>query len=83
MKYDKNLILQGYNRVLEKVKILRQAFSKAVIASTRSRSGELVYNQCDYLRNIWAGTSNTMPLPTGLDSPSVNDGELLPQDHDD
>ena len=83
VKDEKKLILQGYNRVLEKVKILRQGFSKAVTAGTRSGSGKLVYDQYDNLRNIWGGSPNTMPLPTGIDSSSVNDGELLPQDHDD
>ena len=81
VKDKKKLILQGYNRVLEKVKTLRQGFSKAVIAGTRS--GKLVYNQYDNLRDIWAGSPNTMPLPTGINSSSVNDGELLSQDHDD
>ena len=49
----------------------------------RSGSGKLVYDQYDNLRNIWGGSPNTMPLPTGIDSSSVNDGELLPQGHDD
>ena len=83
VKDEQKLILQGYNRVLEKVKILQQGFSKAVIAGTRSGSGKLVYDQYDNLRNIWGGSPNTMPFPIGIDSSSVNDGELLPQDHDD
>ena len=83
VKDKKKLILQGYNRVLEKVKILRQGFSKAIIAGTRSGSGKLVYNHYDNLWDIWARSPNTMPLPTGIDSSSVNDGELLPQDNHD
>lgn len=83
VKNEQKLISQGYNRVLEKVKILRQGFSKAVIAGTRSGSGKLVYDHYDNLRNIWGGSPNTMPLPTGIDSSSVNDGELLTLEHDD
>jgi hypothetical protein len=35
VKNDQKRVSLGYNRVLEKVKILRQGFSKAVIAGTR------------------------------------------------
>ena len=52
VKDEKKLILQGYNRVLEKVKILRQGFSKAVIAGTRSQGRQSVLkSEGDRLEN--------------------------------
>ena len=73
LKEDQKLIAQGYNRVIEKVKILRQGFSKAVISGTRSGSGKLVYDHYDDLRNIWGGSANTEPLSMGVDTCSFND----------
>ena len=74
LKKEQKEIAQGYNRILEKVKILRQGFSKAVIAGTRSGSGKLVYDHYDSLRDIWGGSPNTTPLSVGIDSSSINQG---------
>ena len=73
LKKEQKEIAQGYNRILEKVKIPRQGFSKAVIAGTRSGSGKLVYDHYDSLRDIWGGSPNTTPLSVGIDSSSIND----------
>ena len=84
LKKEQKEIAQGYNRILEKVKILRQGFSKAVIAGTRSGSGKLVYDHYDSLRDIWGGSPNTTPLSVGIDNSSINDGETEPfQDESD
>lgn len=74
MKKEQQLILQGYNRIIEKVKIMRQGFSKAVISGSRSGSGKIVYDNYDDLRDIWGGSANTTPLSTGVDSSFINDG---------
>jgi hypothetical protein len=54
-----------------------QGFSKAVIAGTRSGSGKLVYDHYDTLRNIWAGSPNTVALTTGIDSSLANDADPM------
>jgi len=74
IKKQKDAIAQGYRRVLEKIKDLRQGYSKAVISGTRSGSGKLVYQHFEALKNIWGGSANTKPLPTGVDTGSVNSG---------
>jgi hypothetical protein len=62
LKTEQKLISQGYNRILEKVKIVCQGFSKVVIAGTPS--GKLVYDHYDTVRNIWGGSPNTVVLIT-------------------
>ena len=71
-KQEKDLISRGHKRVMEKVKDLRQGFSKAVLAGRRSGSGKLVYDHYDELKLIWGGSPNTEPLPSGVDSDAVN-----------
>ncbi|XP_057305334.1 uncharacterized protein LOC130642262 [Hydractinia symbiolongicarpus] len=82
----KKMIARGYQRVLEKIKDLRQGFSKAVISGTRSGCGRLVYEHYDSLKLLWSGSANTEPLPNGIDSADVNQtkssNEML-SDHDD
>ncbi len=72
-KNEQKQISTGYNRVQEKVKLLRQGFSKALIAGTRSGSGKLVYEHYDTLKKIWGGSPNTNPLPTGIHSSEINE----------
>ena len=49
----KELMIRGRNRIIEKVEDIRQNFSKAVTAGTRSRSGKIVYEFVDKLVTIW------------------------------
>ena len=48
-KEEKELMIRGRNRIIEKVKDIRQNFSKAVTTGTRSGSGKLVYEFFDKL----------------------------------
>ena len=69
---EKGLIAKGYNRVVEKVKEIRQSFSKAVVAGSRSGSGKIVYEFYDKLIQIWGGSANTAPLSFGTSSEILN-----------
>lgn len=71
-KLDKELIKKGYNRVQEKIKEIRQNFSNAVTAGTRSGSGKLVLEHYDRLVLIWGGTPATEPLQCGISSDQLN-----------
>ena len=64
--HERELINKGYNRVVEKVKEVRQNFSKAVVQGTRSGCGKFVYEFYDKLITIWGGSANTEPLPYGV-----------------
>ena len=59
-------MIRGRNRIIEKVKNLRQNFSKAVTAWTRSRSGKIVYEFFDKLVTICEGSADTKPLQFGV-----------------
>ena len=65
---QKTQIRVGYNRVMEKVKELRQGFSNAVTAGSRSGSGKLVLEFYDLMVQIWGGAPSTEPLPFGIQS---------------
>ena len=71
-KIERQQIKQGDNRIQEKVKDMRQAFSKAICAGTRSDSGKLVYDHYDTLKLIWGGAPSSRPLTCGIDSYQVN-----------
>ena len=74
-KEEKELMIRGRNRIHEKVKDIRQNFSKAVITGTRSGSGKIVYEFFDKLVTIWEGSANTTPLQFGVQSDNyVNNG---------
>ena len=68
----KKLVIRGYKRIQEKIKDLRQGFSKAIVNGTRSGSGKFVYEHYDRLKQIWGGSPNTEPLTCGIDTSSVN-----------
>ena len=70
------MINKGKNRVHEKVKDMRQNYSKAVVNGTRSGSGRIVYEHYAYdkLVSIWGGSANTEPLPYGVRSDDFEEG---------
>ncbi len=67
-KKENDLISKGRNRIIEKVKDVRQSFSKAVTCGTRSGSGKIVCEHYDKLVNLWGGSANTTPLSFGVRS---------------
>ena len=72
IKEDKKLTAKGYRRILEKIKDIRQEFSKAVLRGTRSGSGKMIFPHYEKLKTIYAGSPNIEPMVDGLDSNSVN-----------
>ena len=91
--HDKEIemIRTGYNRIKEKVKNVRQDFSKAVVSGTRSGSGKIVLAYYNDLKTIWGGSPSTEALTFGVesqsfhsqsednetDTPSTSDGSLI------
>ena len=62
VKESKDMIRKGQKRVMEKVKEIRQSFSKAVVSGSRSGSGKIVYEFYDKLITLWGGSAGTEPL---------------------
>ena len=52
VKQKNDLIGKGKSRIMEKIKEVRQSFSKAVISGCRSGSGKLVFEYYDKLVTI-------------------------------
>ena len=80
--HERELISKGYHRVVEKVKEIRQNFSKAVVQGTRSGCGKFVYEFYDKLITIWGGSANTEPLSYGVSSNSLNNEVGVQSDSD-
>eukprot|EP00794_Sanderia_malayensis_P014422 gene14422-biopygen11518 len=74
VKEDADLIKKGYSRIQEKVKEIRQNFSRAVVSGRRSGSGKLVFEFYDELVKIWGGTSAVEPLSSGVGTDSFSRG---------
>ena len=72
MKNELKKIDIGYKRVQNKIKDLRQGYSKAVLVGRRSGSGKLVCEFYDELTLIWAGAPNTHPLTMGISSSQIS-----------
>ena len=65
-------IAKGRSRIVEKVKDVRQNFSKAVTLGTKSGSGKIVYEFYDKLIEIWGFSANIKPLSFGIKSSEVD-----------
>ena len=66
LKQSKEFIARGTRRVMEKVKEIRQSFSKAVVSGSRSGSGKIVYEHCERSTEICVGSANTEKLSFGI-----------------
>ena len=55
---ERDMIRKGKERVREKIKGIRQDFSKAVVKGSRSGSGKIVYEHWDTLISIWGRPRN-------------------------
>ena len=65
-KESKELIKRGTKRIQEKLKEIRQHFSKAVVSGSRSGSGKIVFEFYDQLILLWGGSANIEPLEFGV-----------------
>ena len=84
----KSCIAKGYNRIVEKVKEIRQSFSKAVVSGTRRGCAKIVFEFYEKLITIWGGSANTEPLSFGTSTETLNNKndrqqELSENDSDD
>ncbi|XP_068754338.1 uncharacterized protein [Montipora capricornis] len=60
-------IRNGYQRIKQKVKSVRQDYRSAVNKGTRSGSGKVVQNNSALLTEIWKGSPSTTSLLFGID----------------
>ena len=60
-------IKEGYNRVMEKIKEIRQGYFTAVTTGSRSGSGKIVYQYFDTLKLIYRWSPSIDPLPLHLE----------------
>ena len=66
----------GYKWIKEKIKSIRQDYSKAVTCGRRSGSGKIVLEYYDDLTWLWGGSPSTEPLPFGIDCQTINSEEV-------
>ena len=85
MKMQEQSIKQGYNRILEKVKDIRQRFSKAIVQGSRSGSGNIVMEHFDSLKQIYGGSPSATKLAYGVETEQINSVERCVElhEHDD
>ena len=76
-KLNEQLIKNGHNRVLHKIKAIRQDFSTAVVQGTRSGSGKVVFMFYDELKMIYGGSASVAPLDCGVSSASGDMAEEI------
>ena len=67
-KEEKELIIRGRNKIIEKVKDILQNVSKAVTGTRSSGSGKIAYEFFDKLVTIWGGSANKKLLQFGVQS---------------
>lgn len=71
-KVSSEKIRQGYKRIMEKIKKIRQGFSNAVVSGrSRSGSGKIVLEHYDALTKLFAGSASVEPLNFGLETTSA------------
>ena len=65
--------MKGKSRTQQKLKEIKQSFSKAVVSCSRSRSGKLVFEHYEKLVSICCGSANIEPLSFGTTSGELDD----------
>ena len=73
IKIQKELTVKGKSRIQEKIKEIRQSFSKAVVSGSRSGSGKLVFEHYEKLVSIWGSFANIESLPFVISSRGLDD----------
>ena len=76
LKQQNKEIKNGYLKIKEKVKNIRQSFKKAVNEGTRSGAGKLVIENWDLLKDIWGHCPSVTKIPGAVNS-SRNDNSDL------
>ena len=83
IKISKDLIAKAHKRVVEKVKEIRQNYSKAVVSGRRSGSGKMIYEHYDKLVQIWGSTPNVSPLKFGVSADNFKTIQVIQLDEND
>ena len=83
IKVSKDLVAKAHKRVVEKVKEIRQNYSKAVVSGRRSGSGKLIYEHYDKLVQIWGSTPNVSPLKFGVSADNFKTVQVIQLDEND
>ena len=83
-RLDNNFIIREYTRIQEKVKSIRQTFTKAVFEGRQSGSCKILTTHYDELVQIWGGSPASEPLSYGVNTDDMNnevneDGFVLKQ----
>ena len=73
LQREREGVKKGYNRVLEKIKDIRQRFSTAVTTGSRSGSGKIILEYYDKLVLVWGGSAAVEPLNYRIDSSCVTE----------
>ena len=68
---EKAQITRAYERIKQKIKVIRQDYRIAVNKGTRSGSGKIVKEHFDILCWIWGGSPATTMLSEGVDGDSL------------
>ena len=74
---------RAHKRVVEKIKEIRQNYSKAVVSGRRSGSGKLIYEHYDKLVQIWGSTPNVSPLKFGVSADNFKTVQVIQLDEND
>ena len=72
VKIEKSAIKKGYDRIREKIKVLRQDYRVAVNNGTKSGSGKIIRENWDDLTKIWAGSPATKAIKNGCTTRGIN-----------
>jgi hypothetical protein len=83
IKICKDLIAKAHKRVVEKVKEIRQNYSKAVVSGRRSGSGKILYEHYYKLFQIWRSTPNVSPLKFGVSADNFKTIQVIQLDEND
>ncbi|KAL9952960.1 hypothetical protein ACROYT_G040293 [Oculina patagonica] len=68
---DAKQIKVGYDRVKEKIKVVRQKYRTSVNENTRSGSGRIITTNWDTLTKIWGGSPAVSKIPNAITSATV------------
>ena len=83
IKVSKDLIAKAHKQVVEKIKEIRQSYSKAVVSGRRSGSGKLIYEHYDKLVQIWGSTPNVSPPKFGVSADNFKTVQVIQLDEND
>ena len=73
-------ISKGYDRVKQKIKVLRRDYRSAVMKGTRSGSCKIVKEHFELLMEIWGGSPATEMLEHAVDGDSLGNIDIV-NDH--